>query len=81
MPEAPIERLDVAVIGGGQSGLAAGYFLRRTGLAFAILDAGRQPGGAWQHAWDSLTLFSPAQWSFAPGLANAIAQRLDLSAA
>jgi putative flavoprotein involved in K+ transport len=59
--------LDVAVIGGGQAGLAAGYFLRRSGLAFAILDDQPGPGGAWAHAWDSLTLFSPAQWSSLPG--------------
>jgi putative flavoprotein involved in K+ transport len=25
------------------------------------------PGGAWQHGWDSLRLFSPAQWSSLPG--------------
>jgi hypothetical protein len=60
-------RLDVLVIGGGQAGLAAGYFLRRTDLSFAILDAAEAPGGAWRHAWDSLTLFSPAQWSSLPG--------------
>ena len=59
--------LDVVVIGGGQAGLAAGYFLRRSGLAFAILDDQPAPGGAWGHAWDSLTLFSPAQWSSLPG--------------
>lgn len=42
---------DVVVIGGGQSGLAAGYFLRRQGIDFEILDAnddraapGRTPG-------------------------------------
>lgn len=61
------ESLDVVVVGGGQAGLAAGYFLRRTGLSFAILDAGKAPGGAWRQAWDSLTLFSPAQWSSLPG--------------
>ena len=61
------ESRDVVVIGGGQAGLAAGYFLRRSGLSFAILDAGEAPGGAWRHAWDSLTLFSPAQWSSLPG--------------
>jgi len=61
--------LDVAIIGGGQSGLAAGYFLRRTGLSFAILDDGTAPGGAWGQAWDSLTLFSPAQYSSLPGWA------------
>lgn len=61
------DRLDVVVAGGGQAGLAAGYFLRRSELAFAILDAGEAPGGAWRHAWESLTLFSPAQWSLLPG--------------
>ncbi|MEV5576353.1 ArsO family NAD(P)H-dependent flavin-containing monooxygenase [Spirillospora sp. NPDC052269] len=64
-PSGPV--LDVAVIGGGQAGLAAGYYLRRAGLAFEILDAQDQPGGAWPHAWDSLRLFSPAQYSSLPG--------------
>ena len=58
---------DVIVIGGGQSGLAVGYYLRRTGLSYAVLDDGRSPGGAWQHTWRSLRLFSPAQWSSLPG--------------
>ena len=31
--------LDVLVVGGGQAGLAVGYYLRRTGLSFAIFDA------------------------------------------
>lgn len=59
--------IDVAVIGGGQAGLATGYFLRRTNLSFAILDGEAAPGGAWRHAWPSLNLFSPAQWSSLPG--------------
>ena len=59
--------VDVAVIGGGQAGLATGYSLRRTGLSFTILDAEAGPGGAWRHGWDSLTLFSPAPWSSLPG--------------
>ncbi|WP_441277264.1 ArsO family NAD(P)H-dependent flavin-containing monooxygenase [Tardiphaga sp. 172_B4_N1_3] len=58
---------DVLIIGGGQSGLAVGYFLRRSGLSFSILDGETEPGGAWTHAWPSLTLFSPAQWSSLPG--------------
>ncbi|WP_229695244.1 ArsO family NAD(P)H-dependent flavin-containing monooxygenase [Streptomyces lacrimifluminis] len=57
----------VVVIGGGQAGLAAGYHLRRLGLDFVILDAQAEPGGAWQHAWDSLHLFSPAAYSSLPG--------------
>ncbi|MFG2336217.1 ArsO family NAD(P)H-dependent flavin-containing monooxygenase [Streptomyces yangpuensis] len=60
-------RTDVVVIGGGQAGLAAGYHLRRLGIEYVILDAEAAPGGAWQHAWDSLRLFSPAQYSSLPG--------------
>ncbi|GGX42094.1 ArsO family NAD(P)H-dependent flavin-containing monooxygenase [Streptomyces chryseus] len=59
--------LDAVVIGGGQAGLAAGYHLRRLGLDFVILDAQTSPGGAWQHTWDSLHLFSPAAFSSLPG--------------
>ncbi|WP_030669745.1 ArsO family NAD(P)H-dependent flavin-containing monooxygenase [Streptomyces sp. NRRL B-1347] len=59
--------VDVVVIGGGQSGLAAGYHLRRLGLDFVVLDAQAAPGGAWQRAWDSLHLFSPAVYSSLPG--------------
>ncbi|HRI78321.1 MAG TPA: ArsO family NAD(P)H-dependent flavin-containing monooxygenase [Cyclobacteriaceae bacterium] len=61
-------RFDVIVIGGGQSGLAMGYYLRRTGLSYIILDNQAEPGGAWLHTWKSLSLFSPAQWSSLPGL-------------
>lgn len=55
------------MIGGGQSALAAGYYLRRTGLRFVLLDDQPEPGGAWRHTWPSLRLFSPAQWSSLPG--------------
>ena len=61
------QRTDVVVIGGGQAGLAAGYHLRRLGLDFVVLDAQATPGGAWQHTWDSLHLFSPAAYSSLPG--------------
>lgn len=59
--------LDVAVIGAGQTALAAGYFLRRSGLQFTLLDAEAGAGGAWRHTWPSLHLFSPARWSSLPG--------------
>ncbi|MFF9141002.1 ArsO family NAD(P)H-dependent flavin-containing monooxygenase [Streptomyces albogriseolus] len=61
------QRADVVVVGGGQSGLAAGYHLRRLGVDFVVLDAQSAPGGAWQHTWDSLRLFSPAAHSSLPG--------------
>lgn len=62
-----MKNYDVIVIGGGQSALACGYFLRRTGLNYMLLDEQEQSGGAWNKGWDSLTLFSPAQFSSLPG--------------
>lgn len=61
-------KYDVIVIGGGQSGLAMGYYLRRAGLSYLILDNQKESGGAWLHTWKSLRLFSPAQWSSLPGM-------------
>ena len=65
--EEPVHIADVVIIGGGQSGLAVGYYLRRTGLSFVILDEQAQPGGSWLHTWHSLKLFSPAEHSSLPG--------------
>lgn len=59
---------DAIVVGGGQSGLAAAYHLRRRGLAVALLEAGAEPVGSWPHYYDSLSLFSPARYSSLPGL-------------
>lgn len=55
------------VIGGGQAGLSIGFYLRRAGLNYVIFDDQSAPGGAWRHGWESLRLFSPAQWSSLPG--------------
>lgn len=62
-----MEIKDVIIIGGGQSALACGYFLRRTDANYEILDASTTCGGAWLYAWDSLTLFSPPEHSSLPG--------------
>lgn len=66
-PNSSHPQIDVVVIGAGQAGLATAYFLRRTGLSFVLLDNQPAPGGAWQHGWKSLRLFSPANWSSLPG--------------
>jgi len=58
---------DVIVIGGGQSGLACAYYLRRNGLNYLVLDEQDRAGGAWLHAWDSLRLFTTAEQSSLPG--------------
>lgn len=62
-----MESHDIVIIGGGQTGLSLGYYLRRAGADFLILDAEEGPGGAWRHGWDSLRLFSPAGYSSLPG--------------
>lgn len=59
--------LDAVVIGGGQAGLASGYYLQKAGLNFKILESGDQPTGSWPKYYDSLKLFSPARYSSLPG--------------
>lgn len=63
------ERYEVVVIGAGQAGLAAGYFLARQSRRFAILEAGPAVGTAWRERWDSLRLFTPRRYDGLPGLA------------
>ena len=60
--------LGALVIGGGQAGLAAGFFLQRAGLDFRILDAAARTGDSWRSRYDSLVLFTPAGRSSLPGL-------------
>jgi putative flavoprotein involved in K+ transport len=67
-PSQSSDDVEVAVIGGGQAGLAIGYFLRRQGRRFVILERGGQIAPAWRERWDSLTLFTPRRYSGLPGL-------------
>jgi putative flavoprotein involved in K+ transport len=61
-------RFDVVVVGGGQAGLAMGYFLAQQGQRFVILERGDSIAPAWRERWDSLTLFTPRRYSALPGL-------------
>jgi putative flavoprotein involved in K+ transport len=60
--------VNTIVIGGGQAGLAAGYYLAKRGVPFLILDANRRIGDAWRNRWDSLRLFTPARYNALPGM-------------
>lgn len=60
---------DTLIIGGGQAGLSVAYFLRRQNLDYVILDDQDKAGGSWQQTWDSLTLFSPTEYSSLSGWA------------
>jgi putative flavoprotein involved in K+ transport len=62
------EHFDTIVIGGGQAGLATGYYLKQQGRDFVILDANAHVGDAWRCRWDSLRLFTPARFDGLPGL-------------
>jgi putative flavoprotein involved in K+ transport len=58
---------EVVVVGGGQAGMAIGYFLAQQGRDFVILEAADAPAAAWRKRWDSLRLFTPARYSGLPG--------------
>lgn len=57
------------IIGGSQSGLAVGYYLKQGGLPFVILDENDRIGDAWRKRWDSLRLFTPGRYDGLPGMA------------
>jgi cation diffusion facilitator CzcD-associated flavoprotein CzcO len=64
--------VDVAVVGAGQAGLSAAYFLARAGFepgpGFVVLDADAAPGGAWRHRWPSLRFGAAHRVHPLPGL-------------
>jgi putative flavoprotein involved in K+ transport len=68
-PSQATDEVEVAVIGGGQTGLAIGYFLKRQGRRFVILERADAIAPAWRDRWESLTLFTPRRYSALPRLA------------
>jgi putative flavoprotein involved in K+ transport len=64
-----VQQPGTVVIGGSQSGLAVGYYLKQRGLPFVILDENDRIGDAWRKRWDSLRLFTPGRYDGLPGMA------------
>jgi len=58
-----MRRIDVAVIGAGQAGLATSFELARRGIEHVVLDRGRVAESWRTRRWDSFTLVAP-NWSF-----------------
>lgn len=58
---------DCIIIGSGQSALACAYFFRRTDKNILLLDKNKECGGSWLFTWNSLQLFSPAEFKVLPG--------------
>jgi putative flavoprotein involved in K+ transport len=67
--DAARQHFEVVVVGGGQAGLAVGYFLAQQRRRFVILEAAGEPAAAWRARWDSLKLFTPVRYDSLPGLA------------
>lgn len=61
------KHVKTVVIGAGQSGLAVGYYLKKSNEEFTILDSGNGVGNSWRERWDSLRLFTPSQYDGLPG--------------
>ncbi|AQQ52195.1 flavin-containing monooxygenase [Planococcus lenghuensis] len=64
-----MKQIDVLIIGAGQAGLAAAYYLQKTDKTFVLLDGAGRIGDSWRNRYDSLVLFSPRRYSRLPGLA------------
>lgn len=62
------EHVETLVIGGGQSGLAVGYYLSQRGLPYVIVDGNDRIGDGWRNRWDSLRLFTPSRLDSLPGM-------------
>jgi putative flavoprotein involved in K+ transport len=60
-------RTAVAIIGGGQAGLAVSYHLKKRGVEHIVLEQGRV-GETWRSKrWDSFTLVTPGSLILLPG--------------
>lgn len=62
-----MHKIDVAVIGAGQAGLALSRWLTREGIEHVVFER-REIGARWvTHAWDSLRLLTPNWMNGLPG--------------
>lgn len=59
-----LESVEIVIVGGGQAGLATGYYLKQKHREHIILEQAPQIADAWRnHRWDSFSLLTP-NWSF-----------------
>ena len=72
-----VERIPIVIIGGGQAGLSAGYYLaQREPSASLSSTAATRVGDSWRNRWDSLRLFTPARFDGLAGMPFPAAARL-----
>ncbi|MCM3633704.1 NAD(P)/FAD-dependent oxidoreductase [Paenibacillus camelliae] len=63
-----IQAYDVIIIGAGQAGLAAAYYMQQAGIRYVVLGKEKRIGDNWRQRYDSLILFTPRWYSQLPGL-------------
>jgi putative flavoprotein involved in K+ transport len=66
------EHIETVVVGAGQAGLTTAYHLTRRGRACVVLEADARVGDVWRNRFDSLRLFTPAQYDELPGRASGL---------
>lgn len=54
------------IIGAGQAGLTAGFYLKRVVRSLLILEASKEVGSSWKSRYDALTLLTPAKYNALP---------------
>ncbi|NIM93542.1 MAG: NAD(P)-binding domain-containing protein [Anaerolineales bacterium] len=61
------EQVDTVIIGAGQGGLSASYYLMKQAHKHIILERANQVADAWRNRWDSFTLITPNWMIRLPG--------------
>ena len=66
--ELPVERFDVAIVGGGPGGLAVSQQLAARRISNVVLERGDHAGWMWGQVYDSLRLHTGKHLSSLPGM-------------
>lgn len=59
---------DFIIVGAAQAGLSMGYYLNKLGKNYLIVDKEDEIGASWLNRWDSLSLFTPAEFNNMAGM-------------
>ena len=63
----PPRRIETAIVGAGQAGLAMSSLLSQAGREHVVLERRERLGGGWQDRWDSFCLVTPNWTASFPG--------------